>query len=141
MVLTYLTLLNRSTAVFGFSAPSSRIYCFFFGDNWAIVSFGRNVDTLPEISRVLAGLSDPQLIAAFLRDILTPREQHDISTRWELVKRLDRGESQRQIAADLGLSLCKITRGSRELKKTDSAFKKVIRLSLGKAGRGRVGSP
>jgi len=39
------------------------------------------------------------------------------------VKRLDRGQSQRAIAAELGLSLCKITRGSRVLKQPDSALR------------------
>ncbi|HPJ72591.1 MAG TPA: Trp family transcriptional regulator [bacterium] len=79
-----------------------------------------------EIARVLAELDDEELITAFLRDILTPKERHDISARWELVKRLFLGDSQRKIAADLGLSLCKITRGSRELKKERSAFRAII---------------
>jgi TrpR family trp operon transcriptional repressor len=34
--------------------------------------------------------------------------------------------SQRKIAERLGMSLCKITRGSRELKKNGSAFKRVL---------------
>jgi TrpR family trp operon transcriptional repressor len=39
---------------------------------------------------------------------------------------LDTGASQRAVARRLGLSLCKITRGSRELKKRHSAFKQMI---------------
>jgi TrpR family trp operon transcriptional repressor len=42
------------------------------------------------------------------------------------VKLLARGESQRAIARRLGMSLCKITRGSRELKKRNSAFRRVL---------------
>jgi len=34
--------------------------------------------------------------------------------------------SQRNIAKDLGLSLCNITRGSKELKKEDSPFAVMI---------------
>jgi TrpR family trp operon transcriptional repressor len=34
--------------------------------------------------------------------------------------------SQRKIAEELGMSLCKITRGSKELQKRDSAFKTVL---------------
>jgi len=34
--------------------------------------------------------------------------------------------AQRKIAEELGLSLCKITRGSRELKKEGSAFKALL---------------
>jgi len=85
------------------------------------------MDKIEEIAEALTHLRDTGLIDRFLREILTPRELHDISARWELVKRLDRGDSQRLVASELGLSLCKITRGSRELKKEDSALKKVIR--------------
>ncbi len=46
-----------------------------------------------------------------------------MAKRWALVKELSHGTAQRRIAEDLGLSLCKITRGSRELKKEGSAFK------------------
>ncbi len=84
------------------------------------------MDKLPEISRVLAGVDDPALLERFFREILTPREVRDISSRWELVKLLERGVSQRETARRLGLSLCKITRGSRELKKADSALRRLI---------------
>jgi TrpR family trp operon transcriptional repressor len=84
------------------------------------------MDKTKEIAYVLAGTDDPQLIEEFLNSILTPNEIKDISSRWELVKLLDNGVSQRKIAENLHLSLCKITRGSKELKKKNSAFKKLI---------------
>ncbi len=81
---------------------------------------------LREMAGVLAAADDPEAILAFLQSLLTASEIGEISSRWELVKRLDRGQSQRQIARQLGLSLCKITRGSRELKKKGSPFKAMI---------------
>jgi TrpR family trp operon transcriptional repressor len=81
---------------------------------------------ISEIASVLARLKDPALIAGFLRSILTRRELEEVAGRWELVKLLDRGASQRSIARQLGMSLCKITRGSRELKKRNSAFRRVL---------------
>jgi len=78
---------------------------------------------IKEISRVLAATDDPRLIEGFLKSILTKSEIDEISSRWELVKLLNDGMSQRKIAERLGLSLCKITRGSRELKKANSPFK------------------
>ena len=75
----------------------------------------------------MARIRDEKLILDFLKCILTKREYEEIDGRWELVKLLDRGVSQRRIARELGMSLCKITRGSRELKKKDSAFKRVLR--------------
>jgi TrpR family trp operon transcriptional repressor len=79
-----------------------------------------------EVARVLARIEDPKLILDFLNCILTPYELEEVSGRWELVKLLDQGVSQRKIAERLGMSLCKITRGSRELKKADSAFRRIL---------------
>ncbi len=81
---------------------------------------------IKEIAKILANTSNEKVIEKFLKSILTEKEINDISSRWELVKMLDQGTSQRKIADKLGLSLCKITRGSRELKKKDSSFKKMI---------------
>jgi TrpR family trp operon transcriptional repressor len=75
---------------------------------------------------VLAEASDGELVEAFLRCLLTPAETADIAARWALVKALDQKIPQREIAKTLGLSLCKITRGSRELKKPGSAFEKML---------------
>jgi TrpR family transcriptional regulator, trp operon repressor len=84
------------------------------------------MDTLQEIVRRLAEINDPGLLERFFREILTPKEVRDLSSRWELVKLLKEGVSQREIARCLHLSLCKITRGSRQLKKPDSALREVI---------------
>ncbi|MCU0822125.1 MAG: trp operon repressor [Spirochaetes bacterium] len=81
---------------------------------------------IKEISKILAKTDNEKIIEKFLESILTEKEINDISSRWELVKMLDEGVSQRKISEKLGLSLCKITRGSRELKKRDSSFKKMI---------------
>jgi len=74
----------------------------------------------------LSRINDAKLIEKFLQSILTENEIRTISSRWELVKLLDGGTSQRQIGRELNLSLCKITRGSRELKKENSVLKRII---------------
>jgi TrpR family trp operon transcriptional repressor len=86
----------------------------------------KKTKAMAELARALGATSDPRSILRFLNSLLTPNEIREIASRWELVKLLDRGDSQRQIARQLGLSLCKITRGSRELKKKDSPFKLMI---------------
>ncbi|GHV75132.1 hypothetical protein AGMMS49940_24340 [Spirochaetia bacterium] len=58
--------------------------------------------------------------------LLTPAETADVAARWALVKALDEGQPQREIAKNLGISLCEITRGSRELKKENSAFRRIL---------------
>jgi TrpR family trp operon transcriptional repressor len=84
---------------------------------------------LSELALTLAKAGDAALIKDFLRSLLTPAETADIAARWALVKDLDAKVPQREIAKDLGISLCKITRGSRELKKPDSAFRRMLLLS------------
>jgi len=86
----------------------------------------RSRAAVKELADVLAQTSDPVLIEDFLQSILTPTEVTNVATRWELVKLMDQGMSQRRIAEELGLSLCKITRGSRELKKEDSPFARML---------------
>ena len=83
-------------------------------------------ENLVEMSRALANTSDSSLVKDFLHCLLTPAELADIAARWALVKALRRNVPQREIARDLGISLCKITRGSRELKKPGSAFQKIF---------------
>jgi TrpR family trp operon transcriptional repressor len=85
-------------------------------------------NNLWEISVILSKIEDPCLIESFLSDILTKSELKDVSSRWEIVKLLNKGVTQRKIAHDLHLSLCKITRGSKELNKKNSAIKKMIQL-------------
>jgi TrpR family trp operon transcriptional repressor len=83
---------------------------------------------LKEISEALARCGEADMVEHFLQELFTPAETKEMGMRWALVRLLDEGMSQRTIARELGLSLCKITRGSRELKKKDSAFKRMIHL-------------
>lgn len=87
-----------------------------------------DVTPLKELSQALALENDPDLIEDFLFSLLTENETREISSRWTLVRLIDRGMSQRNISRELGLSLCKITRGSRELKKEESSFARMIEL-------------
>ncbi|MDR0784877.1 MAG: trp operon repressor [Treponema sp.] len=81
---------------------------------------------IAELALSLAKTEDPKLVADFLKELLTPSEIADIAARWALVKELKAKKTHRKIAKDLGVSLCKITRGSRELRKPDSAFQKLL---------------
>ena len=83
-------------------------------------------ENLAELSQALSLTGDSSLIEDFLRCLLTQAEIADIAGRWALVKALRQKKTQREIARDLGISLCKITRGSRELKKHNSAFNRIF---------------
>ena len=86
-------------------------------------------ENLTELASALAETKDVQLIKDFLRRILTPSETADIAARWALVKALEQKVPQREISKTLGLSLCKITRGSREMKNPNQAFQKMLALA------------
>jgi len=62
----------------------------------------------------------------FFRCLFTLAELTDMAKRWLLVKEIDKGTTQREIAKKYRLSLCKITRGSKELKKDYSAFRRLL---------------
>ncbi|MBN2397014.1 MAG: transcriptional regulator [Deltaproteobacteria bacterium] len=76
---------------------------------------------------VFARISDPGEMRSFLEEILTPKEIQDLSLRWKLLQELDKGTTQRSIASRYGISLCKITRGSKILKRDQSVTKKYLR--------------
>lgn len=79
-----------------------------------------------ELAAALAEIDDPELVAGFLEEILTPKEVKDISLRWQLLRELQDGKTQRDIAQRHRISLCKITRGAKLLKKADSVTNWVL---------------
>ena len=83
-------------------------------------------ENISEVAFALAETKDALLIKNFLRRLLTPAEIANIAARWALVKALEQKIPQREIAKTLGISLCKITRGSREMKNPDGAFHKML---------------
>lgn len=87
-------------------------------------------EALRELCRVIAALRRPKEVEGFLRALLTPAERARIALRWRLVCLLETGMNQRAIADKLGVSLCKITRGSRELKHGPPCFRDHVRKSV-----------
>ncbi|MCR5046791.1 MAG: trp operon repressor [Treponema sp.] len=79
-----------------------------------------------EICKILSECQSPNEAAEFLACLCTPAEREDFSKRWLSVKELYKGTPQREIAKKFNMSLCKITRGSKELRKENSAFKKIL---------------
>lgn len=84
--------------------------------------------SVEEICALLAYIKDPQLIKDFFECLFTKAELKDFSNRWCLVKELEAGTTQREIAKKYGISLCNITRGSKEMKKENSAFKRMLKI-------------
>lgn len=83
-------------------------------------------EALNELAAVLADTHESAAMRDLLEALLTPRERARLALRWRLVCLLTSGMHQRSIARQLGISLCKITRGSRELKRRP-VFRRQVR--------------
>ncbi|GEM_PF-518689 len=72
--------------------------------------------TLPDdLLAVLATMDTTEDVHALLRDILTPAELIAVAERWNIVKMIAAGHSQREIRDGLGVGIATVTRGSRQL--------------------------
>ena len=83
-----------------------------------------------ELLNVVLSIDNLDDLNYFFEDIFTSAELYDISLRWKLLKDLHAGMAQRKIADKYGISLCKITRGSRILKRKDSTVLKILNAQL-----------
>jgi TrpR family transcriptional regulator, trp operon repressor len=79
-----------------------------------------------DLADVFCGINDPKAMRHFLEEIFTPAERKDFTLRWDLMKRLKQGIPQRKIASELGVSLCKITRGARILRNPKSITNRIL---------------
>ena len=75
--------------------------------------------------------SDKEFVTLFLKDILTPNEFETLALRWQIVKKLKKGEDHRSIVGDLGLGMSTVTRGSRMLRNKNGGFNLMLK-KLGK---------
>jgi TrpR family trp operon transcriptional repressor len=85
-----------------------------------------NITDLGELAENLFNLKDSVQVLNLLRELHTEAELHNLSLRWRLLKMLHQGTPQRSIAENLGISLCKITRGSKLLKEPESVCSQII---------------
>lgn len=78
------------------------------------------------VAEVLASISDSKEMQQLLQELLTEKELDALQLRWELMRQLKEGKTQREIARDLHVSLCKVTRGNKILKDTNSVTNRML---------------
>lgn len=83
--------------------------------------------TKKELAGILAAIDRPAEMELFLRDLLTPQEFCELATRWQIIKRLVRGSTQRDIAEELNVGIATVTRGSLALQQTAAGFWRVLK--------------
>ena len=84
-----------------------------------------------DIVEVLCKIKDPAVMKRFVGELFTPAEITDVALRWRLLQLLHQNVSQRSISAELGVSLCKITRGSKVLKRRASVTRDILDRATG----------
>lgn len=77
---------------------------------------------LKELCRALTKVHTVREALAVLKDLLTPKELTSVVERLQLVKLLLKGMPQRTISKKLKISIMKVTRGSRTLKRSSGGF-------------------
>ncbi len=81
----------------------------------------------PDVLNLIHSQSDAEAMNHVLEVLLTPEEQSSIASRLAIMRALMKGDSsQRAIAADLDVSIAKITRCSTTLKRLSPADKQLI---------------
>lgn len=83
------------------------------------------MNSIDEISSVLSKMNQAE-INQFLAEILTESELSVLSKRWRILNMLSEGITQREIAKELNVSLCKVTRGAKIMKTKDSITNKYL---------------
>src|SRR3989338_1533483 len=91
---------------------------------------------IPEYKKELVEIfsklgSNEEFVTFFLRDILTPYEFQTLALRWQIIKKLNKGEKHRSVVGDLGLGISTVTRGSRTLRNKNGGLAQMLK-NLGK---------
>jgi TrpR-related protein YerC/YecD len=74
----------------------------------------------------LARLDSVEEIGRLLNDLLTPGEIEALNERWDILRLLTEGRSQRDVSAQLGVSITTVSRGSRQLKYGTGGFQRAF---------------
>ena len=85
------------------------------------------MDDLHELIDIFTRTNNYEQMQKLFEELFTQREKYDFALRWRLMKDLHAGKTQREIAHNLGISLCKITRGSKILKDPESQMNMILK--------------
>ena len=75
-----------------------------------------------DLYQLFCSMENEREAKMLLKDILTPQELDSVAERWQEIQLLAQVMPQRMIAKKLGISISKITRGSRMLQHGSGGF-------------------
>jgi len=80
-----------------------------------------------ELMEVLSKIKGAEEIDIFLKDLLTPGEYSEVKRRWQIIRLLNNGLTQRQVAKKIKIAIATVTRGARVLNNPVGGFNKVLK--------------
>ena len=84
------------------------------------------MQNIKEISNIIKSLVSDIESVTFFKELLTESEIDALSKRWRILQLLAQGKTQREVAKNLQVSLCNVTRGAKILKDKDSIIAKYL---------------
>lgn len=75
-----------------------------------------------ELAQLFSSIESEEEAAKLLKDLCTPQEIDSFAERWEIIQQLAARKTQREVAEKLGVSISKVTRGSRVLQYGEGGF-------------------
>ena len=82
---------------------------------------------IKELSKFIHKVKTEDEVFQLISELLTDSELSVLSKRWRILNMLNSGFTQREISKELGVSLCKVTRGSKILKDETSVIKQYLK--------------
>lgn len=77
-----------------------------------------------DLNTLLASVKDSREARELLSELFTPSEYDEFARRWQIIRMLIEGSPQRAISERLSVSVTTVSRGARELKYGNGAFRK-----------------
>lgn len=91
------------------------------------------MSAISDFFKAVTNLDTAVDLVSYMQDILTPQELEELALRWQIVRLLDAGMPQREIASTLKCSVTTVSRGSRQLKYGFGGFEKALLKQRNKA--------
>ncbi len=83
-------------------------------------------NNIMQICQAISKMKTTDEVYNFLFEVLTDAEIDALSKRWRIMNMLFNGATQREVAKELHVSLCKITRGAAILKNKNAITNKIL---------------
>jgi TrpR-related protein YerC/YecD len=76
--------------------------------------------------KAFSKLETEEEVANFCRDLMTESEIEEFASRWQVAQELFKGNSQRKVSAETGVSIATVTRVNQWLQRGEGGYKLLL---------------